>query len=78
MALKTKDIKKTAQKVTKIAIKKAKSAADDVVERAGEVRDAVAKAAAPRIKIAKKAARSAAKDALNATAKKLKKAAKAL
>lgn len=43
MALKTKDIKKTAQKVTKIAIKKAKSAADDVVEKAGDVRDAVAK-----------------------------------
>jgi hypothetical protein len=78
MALKTKDIQKTAQKVTKLAIKKAKSAADDVVERAGDVRDAVAKAAAPRIKIAKKAARSAAKDALNATAKKLKKAARAL
>jgi hypothetical protein len=78
MALKTKAIKKTAEKITKIAVKKAKSAANDVADTASGVVAKAKKATAPKIKVAKKKARATAKDVLKAASKQLKKAAKAL
>ena len=85
--IKKKDVQKAAKQVAKVVVKKSGEAYDALEKAAAPKLKAFKKAAAPKVKQAKKVigkqvargvkgAKSMTKDALNSTARSLKKAAK--